>query len=94
MRHALCFAMTSRSFARQGEQGWCRAGARSRRLGAEDQSQASFVLAWGQSEADMEVACRETIRHGQSHGDLLSTRVDMEQVTRDFHRIRSSLTRQ
>lgn len=31
--------------------------------------QAYFVLAWGQLEADVEEACREAIRHAQSHGD-------------------------
>ena len=31
--------------------------------------QAYFVLAWGQLEADIEDACREAIREGQSHED-------------------------
>ena len=31
--------------------------------------QAYFVLAWGQLEADIEEACREAIREGQSHED-------------------------
>ncbi len=31
--------------------------------------QAYFVLAWGQLEADIEEACREAIRDGQSHDD-------------------------
>ena len=31
--------------------------------------QAYFVLAWGQLEADIEEACREAIRVGQSHED-------------------------
>jgi len=31
--------------------------------------QAYFVLAWGQLEADIEEACREAIRDGQSHED-------------------------
>ena len=31
--------------------------------------QAYFVLAWGQLEADIEEACREAIRAGQSHRD-------------------------
>ena len=31
--------------------------------------QAYFVLAWGQLEADIEGACREAIRNGQSHED-------------------------
>ena len=31
--------------------------------------QAYFVLAWGQLEADIEEACRETIRTGQSQDD-------------------------
>ncbi len=31
--------------------------------------QAWFVLAWGQLETDIDDACRETIRHAQSHGD-------------------------
>ncbi len=31
--------------------------------------QAYFVLAWGQLEADIDDACRETIRHGQEHRD-------------------------
>ena len=39
---------------------------------AQEQSindQAYFVLAWGQLEADIEEACREAIRDGQSHED-------------------------
>ena len=109
--------------------------------------QAYFVLAWGQLEADIEEACREAIREGQSHEDwrhrrawslynpedrrlsglsfenrltlviekgsddwkrtmelynvrnqvahgaLLSARIDMERVIRDFFRIQSSLAR-
>ena len=109
--------------------------------------QAYFVLAWGQLEADIEEACRDAIRDGQSHenwryrrawslynpddrrlsglsfenrltlvlekgggewrrtmqlynvrnqiahGALLSARIDMASVIQDFHRIRSSLTR-
>ena len=31
--------------------------------------QAFFVLAWGQLEADIEEACRDAIRNGQSHED-------------------------
>ncbi len=31
--------------------------------------QAYFVLAWGQLEADIEEACRNAIRHGQTHDD-------------------------
>ena len=31
--------------------------------------QAYFVLAWGQLEADIEEACRDAIRSGQSHDD-------------------------
>ena len=31
--------------------------------------QAYFVLAWGQLEADIEEACRDAIRSGQSHED-------------------------
>ena len=31
--------------------------------------QAYFVLAWGQLETDMEEACRDAIRDGQSHED-------------------------
>lgn len=31
--------------------------------------QAYFLLAWGQLEADIEEACRETIRRAQTHGD-------------------------
>ena len=31
--------------------------------------QAYFVLAWGQLEADIEEACRDAIRDGQSHED-------------------------
>ena len=31
--------------------------------------QAYFVLAWGQLEADIEEACRDAIRNGQSHED-------------------------
>ena len=31
--------------------------------------QAWFVLAWGQLEADIHEACREAIRHGQSHDE-------------------------
>ena len=110
--------------------------------------QAYFVLAWGQLEADIEEACREAIRDGQSyedwryrrawslynpddrrlsglsfenrltlvlekgsddwkrtmqlynvrnqiaHGTLLSDRIDMARVIRDFFRIQSSLTRE
>ena len=36
--------------------------------------QAYFVLAWGQLEADIEGACREAIRNGQSHEDWRSRR--------------------
>ncbi len=107
--------------------------------------QAYFVLAWGQLEADIEEACRDAIRDGQSqedwryrrawslynpedrrlsglsfenrltlvlekgsddwkrtmelynvrnqiaHGTLLSARIDMARVIRDFFRIQSSL---
>ena len=110
--------------------------------------QAYFVLAWGQLEADIEEACREAIRKGQSyrdwrhrrawslynpedrrlsglsfenrltlvlekgsdnwkramelynvrnqvaHGTLLSARIDMERVIRDFFRIQLSLWRE
>jgi len=31
--------------------------------------QAYFMLAWGQLEADIDEACRDAIRHGQSHDD-------------------------
>ena len=40
--------------------------------GLQEQSindQAYFVLAWGQLEADIEEACRDAIRDGQSHED-------------------------
>ena len=110
--------------------------------------QAYVVLAWGQLEADIEDACREAIREGQSyddwrhrrawslynpedrrlsglsfenrltlvlekgsedwkrtmelynvrnqvaHGALLSARIDMERVIRDFYRIQSALAQQ
>lgn len=36
--------------------------------------QAWFVLAWGQLETDIDDACREAIRHAQSHGDWRSRR--------------------
>ena len=36
--------------------------------------QAYFVLAWGQLEADIDEACRDTIRHGQSHDDWRNRR--------------------
>jgi len=109
--------------------------------------QAYYVLAWGQLEVDIEEACRDAIRSGQSHedwrhrrawslynpddrrlsglsfenrltlvlekgsddwkrtmelhnvrnqiahGTLLSARIDMARVIRDFFRIQSSLTR-
>ena len=110
--------------------------------------QAYYVLAWGQLEADIEEACRDAIRDGQSHedwrhrrawslynpddrrlsglsfenrltlvlekgsddwkrtielynvrnqiahGTLLSARIDMARVIRDFFRIRSTLARE
>ena len=34
------------------------------------------------------------VRNQIVHGDLLSARIDMERVIRDFHRIRSSLARE
>ena len=37
--------------------------------------QVYFVLAWGQLEADIEEACREAIREGQSHEDWRHRRV-------------------
>ena len=37
--------------------------------------QACFVLAWGQLEADIEEACRDAIRDGQSHEDWRYRRV-------------------
>ncbi|MDE2913035.1 MAG: hypothetical protein OXL68_08930 [Paracoccaceae bacterium] len=36
--------------------------------------QAWFVLAWGQLEADIDNACRDAIRHAQSHGDWRNRR--------------------
>ncbi len=110
--------------------------------------QAYFVLAWAQLEADIEEACRDAIRDGQSHedwryrrawslynpddrrlsglsfenrltlvvekgsddwkrtmqlynvrnqiahGTLLSDRIDVSSVIRNFFRIQSSLTRE
>ena len=108
--------------------------------------QACYVLAWGQLEANIEEACRDAIRNGQSHedwrhrrawslynpddrrlsglsfenrltlvlekgsddwkrtmelynvrnqiahGTLLSARIDMARVIRDFFRIQSTIT--
>ena len=34
-----------------------------------DNDQAYFVLVWGQLETDIDNACRDAIRHTQSHGD-------------------------
>ena len=42
-------------------------GSADRERGINDQ--AYFVLAWGQLEADIEEACRDAIRHGQSQED-------------------------
>ncbi len=36
--------------------------------------QAYFVLAWGQLEADIDEACRDAIRHGQSQDDWRTRR--------------------
>ena len=36
--------------------------------------QAYFVLAWGQLETDIDNACRDAIRHGQSHDDWRNRR--------------------
>ena len=36
--------------------------------------QAWFVLAWGQLETDIDDACRDAIRHGQSHEDWRNRR--------------------
>ena len=123
-----------------------RAGSADRERSINDQ--AYYVLAWGQLEADIEEACRDAIRDGQSHedwrhrrawslynpddrrlsglsfenrltlvlekgsddwkrtmelynvrnqiahGTLLSARIDMARVIRDFFRIRSTLVRE
>ena len=54
------------------------AGEPQKSFAANDQrinDQAYFVLAWGQSEADVDEACRDVIRRGQTHDNWRFRRV-------------------